>query len=354
MNTLRHVMSNRILGAQALLLAGVGLSSITAAPAVSASGSGSQLFVTSAVEHPDGTVTLPLHRGTSHGQTVYYLVLDSSDGGVARLMGVNTSQKLANARNTPAVQNVTVANGVVDFPATVDFSPVHVLSAPGPFPPAQFAPGAIGEQGYSPLIQLPGGVVLNAPQIARDQNGDGRIDLLSEAADKVVSIDTQNMLVTYRETSGFSGGNAVRYVSTDASDMLAAALEDVTYAPALNAAPTAGDDSTASSRAALAGFVNGQTGPQNPERQGLNSAVAGDGDPLNVLAWKPNQGRYSPLWDVHLARWSDAVVAAGQNLRQTDFGTVQGLADNGSITAPDGSPFAASNFVVVCPIISQD
>ena len=28
------------------------------------------LFITSAVEHPDGNVTLPLHRGTSNGQTV--------------------------------------------------------------------------------------------------------------------------------------------------------------------------------------------------------------------------------------------------------------------------------------------
>jgi hypothetical protein len=284
---------------------------------------------------------------------VYYVVLDSSDGNTAQQLGVNNSQKLANATASAAVQSVNVVAGVVDFPATVDFSPVHVLSAPGPFPPAQFAPGARGEPGYSPLIRLPSGVILDAPQIARDQNGDGRIELVSEAADKVVAIDTAKLTVTYRETAGFSGGNSVRYMSTDSSDLLAASLEDVTYAPGLDNAPTAGDDSTASSRAALAAFVNGQTGAQNPQRQGLNSAVAGDGDPLNVLAWMPNQGRYSPLWDVHLARWTDAVVAAGQNLRQTDFGTVQGLADHDQVTAPDGTAFAASHFIVVCPIISQ-
>jgi hypothetical protein len=157
-----------------------------------------------------------------------------------------------------------------------------------------------------------------------------------------------------QETAGFSGGKAVRYLSTEASDLLAASLEDVTYTTTLNLAPTAGDDSTASSRAALTAFVNGQTGSTNPQRQGLNSAVAGDGDPLNVLAWRPNQGRYSPFWDVHLARWSDHDVAAGQNLRQTDFGQVQNLAQHGELTAPDGSAFAASNFVVVCPIISSD
>jgi hypothetical protein len=48
-----------------------------AAPATAFADNGSggvpgpnNLFITSAVEHPDGNVTLPLHRGTSNGQTV--------------------------------------------------------------------------------------------------------------------------------------------------------------------------------------------------------------------------------------------------------------------------------------------
>src|SRR6516165_3662528 len=52
-----------------------------------------RLFITSAVEHPDGTVTLPLHKGISNGQPVYYVVTDASDGSVAAAMGLNTSQK---------------------------------------------------------------------------------------------------------------------------------------------------------------------------------------------------------------------------------------------------------------------
>src|SRR5215469_3184468 len=56
-----------------------------------------RLFITSAVEHPDGTVTFPLHQGLSHGQPVYYVLTDASDGSVAAAMGLNTSQKLANA-----------------------------------------------------------------------------------------------------------------------------------------------------------------------------------------------------------------------------------------------------------------
>lgn len=79
-----------------------------------------------------------------------------------------------------------------------------------------------------------------------------------------------------------------------------AALEDATYAPALDAAPSVGDDSSASSRATLIGFINGQAGVTNPPRQGtINSALLGEGDPLPLLRWNPSQGRYSSLWDVN-------------------------------------------------------
>ena len=79
-----------------------------------------RLFITSAVEHPNGTVTLPLHRGISNGQPVYYVVTDASDGSAASAMGVNTSQKLANAANTAGVEKVSVnPDGTVVFPATV-------------------------------------------------------------------------------------------------------------------------------------------------------------------------------------------------------------------------------------------
>lgn len=300
-----------------------------------------KVFLPSARENADHTVTLPLLRGTSGGETVWFVVLDASTGDAAARYGANVAQKLANAG--AAVQQVSVRNGVIDFPATVDFSPQRVISAPNGFPPAVALPGARGRAGYSPLVRLPDGTVLNAPQLA---NPSGR-------ADKVVALDTVAGTVRYQETDGFSRNNAVRYVSTDASDELAAALEDVTYAPGLNAAPFPGGDGTDSSRASLAAFVNGRTGAANPQRQGLNSAVADGLDPLNDLAWMPNQGRYSPLWDVHLAAWTAAAKAAGADVRQTAFADVADLARNGLVTAPDGSPFGPSGFIVDCPIISR-
>ena len=101
----------------------------------------------------------------------------------------------------------------------------------------------------------------------------------------------------------------MRYVSTDASDPVVAALENVTFAPLLNHAPFVGGDGTDSARASLAAFVNGQTGAGNPQRQGLNSALIDGLDPLNLLRWNPSQGRYSPLWDVHPAAWTAPVAA---------------------------------------------
>jgi hypothetical protein len=317
----------------------VALAIAIASSALGRASGGHTLFMQSAVEHPNLTATLPLHRGTSHGQTVYYVVTDSSDGNFSQTFGLNRSQKLVNAAHSGGVQKVSVTDGVIDFPATVDFTPVRKVS-PGPqgFPPVAAEPGAVGEVGYSPLIQLPNGIIVNAPHIA---NSTGQ-------ADKVVSIDLIRNTVTYRETNGFQGGDPVKYMSFDASNPVAAALEDVTLAPDLDLVPAVNDDSTASARATLIAFINGQTGANNPQRQGLNSAILDGLDPLNLLRWNPSQGRYSPLWDVNLARWTDQVVAAGRNLRQTDAGTAQGLADHGLLTAPDGASLTASGFIVNC------
>src|SRR4051812_12772381 len=92
---------------RAIALGAVIAALVPAAPALA----GSERFIPSAVEHPDATVTLPLHRGTSHGVTVWYVILDASDGAAADRYGANTAQKLRNARGTGAVQRVRMVDG---------------------------------------------------------------------------------------------------------------------------------------------------------------------------------------------------------------------------------------------------
>ena len=67
---------------------------------------------------------------------------EASDSEHAQSWGTSVSSKLLNARRTAAVQKVTLdPDGTVVFPATVDFSPDHVI-VPGlkGFPPRQQHP----------------------------------------------------------------------------------------------------------------------------------------------------------------------------------------------------------------------
>ena len=305
-------------------------------------------------------VSYRLYHGTSRGRDVRYVITDASDLSAARVLGVNYVPKLAKSAGTAAVQDsdseIGSGNGI-DFPASVDFSPAHIL-VPGPagFPPAAAQPGAVGEPGYSPLVQVEfrgKTVVLNAPQVA---NATGQ-------ADKIVSISGNHQTVDYRETDGCYDNESVHYASFDASDPGAAAIEDVTYAPALATAPAPGCADAAvvaasCSRESLIAFTNGQTGAANPERQGLNAAILDGPPPLNILQEIPEQKSqfdYSPLWDVHLETWTATAVAAGLNLRQTDFSTaMQQVLDGNATGFPSGSPFGPSGIVVNCPVVSLD
>jgi hypothetical protein len=311
------------------------------APAHLATADDLRVFPPSATISAADTVTLPLHEGRRDGETIWFVALDASGASASKAWGVNRADKLDHARGTAAVQRVTVdAAGRIVFPASVDFRPERVVvPSPGTgFPPLGADPGSVGENGYSPLIQLPDGSILNAPHVA---NGSG-------VHDKVVAIDLVRRQVRLATSDGFAGGKLVHYVSTDASDAAVAALEGATFAPLLTASPRAGDDSSASARASLAAFTNGPTGDPST-RQGLNSALLGEGDPLNVLAWTPNQGRYSPLWDVHVTAWTPE----NRPVRVTSFGDVLGHAAHGRVTAPDGSTWHAQDVIVNCPIIAR-
>src|SRR6266508_6943384 len=238
------------------------------------------------------TVRLPLYPGKANGQTVWYVLLDASDAGLAHDLGINYAPKLANIGiGCPAcVQSVTVESptpaqkpfkpAVVDFQSAPDFSPTRVAE-PGPngFPLAAFQPGAVAGPGYSPFIQIAGSpVVYSAPIVA---TGDGPFDVVhhSNTGDRVLGVHLAppsppgqflESWVDLLFVTGFDAGQPIVYISTDAGQPLTAVLERSTLVPALDtAAYNGGDDFLGSGRERLFGFINGQSGADNKQAQGF-------------------------------------------------------------------------------------
>ena len=308
------------------------------------------------------TVTLPLHTGaTLKGRTIWYVVTESSDQADAKRRGVNYSNKMLNALGTAAVQKVHYnGDGTLIFEGTVDFGLTPVL-VPGPdgFPPAEFAPGAAGDAKYSPLVHIVAagnkdgdtdvGLVLNAPQVANETGKSG----------SVVDIDYDRKTVTLNMLGGWVDGQFNLYLHTDASSKLIAALEHSTYAPNLNAAPGIANDEPPSSRAAIIPVVNGIRGDDNPMRQGLNSALFGEGDPFNVPQEQPSDPiHYTPIWDVTPVMWTDAAIAAGLRVQLHSQDAVRTEANAGNlVSAFAGTPnvglggINAIGAISNCPII---
>ncbi|HEY4039089.1 MAG TPA: hypothetical protein VGM15_09730, partial [Burkholderiaceae bacterium] len=127
---------------------------------------------------------------------------------------------------------------------------------------------------------------------------------------------------------------------TDASAQLVAALEHSTFTPNLNAAPGLASDEPPSSRAAISPVVNGIRGDANPLRQGLESALLGEGDPFNIAQEQPSDPvHYTPIWDVSPVAWTDDAIAAGLRvqLHSQDAIRTQALAGN-IVSALPGTP----------------
>src|SRR2546425_9520901 len=202
------------------------------------------------------TVRLPLYKGEANGETVWYVLLDASDQGIAHDLGVNYAPKLGNIAigDPEAVQTVTLdspspdqnkfGQALVHFQGAPDFSPTRIAE-PGPtgFPLANFQPGAVAGPGYSPFVRIAGSdVVYNAPIVA---TGDGPFDVVhhTNTGDRVLGVHIAGpsapgqfaeSYVDMLFVKGFDAGQPIVYLSTDAGQPLTAVLERSTYVPALN------------------------------------------------------------------------------------------------------------------------
>ena len=99
-------------------------------------------------------------------------------------------------------------------------------------------------------------------------------------------------------------------------------------------------------------FTNGPTGSNNPQRQGLNSAIADGRSPLNILGGIPTIATdYSPLWDMNLGEWTQAAIDNGYRSRLIEEFQILGFVEQGWVTGPGGEPYGSVGIIVNCPIV---
>ncbi len=331
-----------------------------------------QLLKSGVIDQKASTITLPLYRGQMRsGETVWYIVTDTSDRDNALQLGINHSPKLLYAAIGNGVRRGRLVKGsganakgpVLRFDrGTVDFGPGRSVTpgrSPNYFPPRNVQPGSVGDRYYTPLVLVTnaGGHVYNAPVVAgnvpaerlnRFCGGDPDHSLVH---DKVVKICPREGTVTMELTAGFSFARPVLYLSTEASDALPAALEGATLTPALKDIPTGGDDSLWSAVERIFVAVNGPTGKDNPQRQGLNSALSDGRSPLNTLGGIPTIATdYSPLWDMNPFVWTRDAIRRGYRSRLTEEFDILGKVEKGWLTGLDGGDFGSVGFIVNCPI----
>jgi len=315
-----------------------------------------------------GTVTLPLYRGQmADGAAVWYVLTDTTDEANAEALGLNHSAKLAYANVEGGVRTATLENDLtLTFDGgTVDFSPELIVS-PGAgenaFPPLVAEPGSMGDDSYSPLVRIEnaGGQIYNAPIVAFGNEADelafcdGGVDH-SVVHDRVTAICPDDMTVTLSMVVGFSFARPVFYMSFEASDPLVATLEQATFAPAMANIKVGFDDGAFSAVERLFVTANGPTGADNPQRQGLNSALMEEGaGPLNVFGGVPTIALdYSPMWDLNLGVWTAEAIAKGYRSRLVDEFQILALAEAGYLTGMDGGDYGSTGFIVNCPIVAR-
>src|SRR5262249_7652034 len=253
------------------------------------------------------TLTLPLYKGKVRqgNQTVWYILTDTTDRENAAALGLNFSAKLFYAAvSSRAVRTATLLkdNTLMFDAGAVDFSPEHVVTpGPGsrPFPPTVAKAGSVGDSNYSPLVRITnaGGHIYNAPIIAMGDNTQDFTDAAGKpdykyGHDKGLSININRTndfasTVTLALTTGFIFAKPVLYLSTEGSVETTAALEGATLAEGLQDIEVGNDDSAFSAIERLFLTINGPTGCDNPQRQGLFSALTDGRGPLNVLGGIP-------------------------------------------------------------------
>jgi hypothetical protein len=304
--------------------------------------------------------TIPMHQGFYDGESVYYIITDSSDPTHADIITENQGWKvelaplLANAPDTALSKTYMFTNGVLgdgvhgyqgevftSTPAQADVysalaSHVHVMWDDASTPFILDSEDAImdaAEQGLVTLTELD--VVLNMPQIVWP---DGQMPVKEDktltdetpyGGGQVLEIDTDEMTVTFIAHRGWGpDGRTIYYIVTDATPSGPAGMMGVTNAP------TSASLLANSAAVDLFQFMNGIKG-SGP--MGFQAGIA---------ASAPGDSNYSPMWRIFMIGWDDPASAALlENKGDIDF-----YNQEGKISVNLARPMDADH-IVNCPFI---
>ncbi len=156
------------------------------------------------VDFDKESVRLPLYPGKApDGTKVWYVLLDSSDSGLAHDLGINYAPKLANigigcpdgraegqarATRRPGRQPLRARRSWTSPASRTSARPASRLPAPTGSRWTSLQPGAVAGPGYSPFIRFEGSsVVYSAPIVAV---GDGPFDVThhTNTGDRVLGV----------------------------------------------------------------------------------------------------------------------------------------------------------------------
>lgn len=304
--------------------------------------------------------TIPMHHGFYNGESVYYIITDSSDPTHAEIITKNQGWKvelaplLANAPDAALSKTYLFTNGVkgsgvhgfqgevfTSTPAQADVysaltSHVHVTwdDASTPFIlDSEDAVMDAVDQGLVTLTDLD--VILNMPQIVWPE---GQMPVKKDktltdetpyGGGQVLDIDIEEMTVTFIAHRGWGpDGRTIYYIVTDATPSGPAEMMGVTNSP------TSASLIANSAAVDLFQFMNGIKG-SGP--LGFQAGIASSA---------PGDSNYSPMWRIFMIGWDDPANAALlENKGDIDF-----YNQEGQISINLARPMDADH-IVNCPFI---
>jgi len=261
--------------------------------------------------------TIPMHKGFYNGQSIFYIVTDSSDKEFGDKLSESQGWKVETALplkdiSEKALQKIFIFTNGVQGDGIYGFQEELFTSTPSQeseYSALSTVIEVTWKKGQNMILFESAddvikaheakrvefsetGIVLNTPQIIwpdgqmKIRDDEKIMDDMSYGGGQITEINKEEMTVTFVAHRGWGpDGRTIYYIVTDATPSAPAETMGVIYSPSNLTSNTAAAD--------LFQFQNGIKGSGSLGFQpGIASAAPGDED-------------YSPIWQIYVVQWSD-------------------------------------------------